>query len=259
LILYCGSDSIAVEKDPQTYPAPGEGGLREQLKEGRVILMPDMREDAEFKRRKIEQKNFKHNAVGRSFSLIDKLNEGFKKKNRVFLKIDPSKMPSEARVSLDNILSIQGVKIEIPGNYLGAAYMSGKCPDRSIETGDDIYTLDDISLIKDREGEFYLSGKPSYMEHLRNKSLVLKRDAEKELGDVTFLSSALVKWAVLDVCGYRLDKRSRKILKRSVGEIYKGNDPSKRIREFESSLYISSGKGPGVRGKIRRFIFDSER
>ena len=255
LFVMLGSDVFSQEMARQGRGPAEERSPKPQLKTGRVILMPDMREDPEFKRSIIEQKNIKKQAVERTFSMINMLNEGFKKSKRAYIRIDPARMPAESRAILDNIVSVNGVKVEIPGNYLGAAYFSGKSPDSSTEKGNNIYTLDDISVIKTREGNFYLSGEAPYMKHMKDKSLVLKAKAENELEDVTFLASALVKWATLDGCGYRLDKRSRDLIRKSVLTIYNGEDPSKRIREFESSLDIFSAKNRRVKRKISRFIF----
>lgn len=141
------------------------------------------------------------------------------------LSVNMEEMPEELRVSLEPLLEVEGVKIEVPGADYAVAKDSKVAPIMEYDVKDEIFTIDEITLEKKKTGELLMYVPRNVKKDFSQKVLCLgsEKDAlgktikqRLEEGDVKALAMVLAEWARYEKVGFKFSVETEEVVAKAV-------------------------------------------
>ena len=151
------------------------------------------------------------------FFLNEKVSAFRKPSEEKVTRIDPEKLPEEVKTSLERLSEVEGVSVSIPGADLVASLDTGDKVAPKYSVGEDIFTIDGISLEKTAKGDFVSRVPGEAARDFDNKKLCFSssRDAygktvamKIESGCAETMAKVLAKWAKYSRLGFEFDKKT---------------------------------------------------
>lgn len=141
------------------------------------------------------------------------------------LRIEVDELPEELKASIEPLLEVEGVGIEVPGTDYAVAKGSEVAPIMKYDVNDKLFTIDEITLEKKRTGEIVVHVPRGAKKDFSEKVLCLNKTKDDmgrtirgrlESGDVEILAMVLSEWARYKRAGFKFDSESEGIVAKAV-------------------------------------------
>ena len=141
------------------------------------------------------------------------------------INIEVGELPEELKVSVESLLEVEGVGVEVPGTDYAVAAGSDKAPVMNYDVKDEIFTIDKITLEKKKTGELLVHVPKGAKKDFGEKVLCLSlakdetgKTVKEKLseGDIKMLAMVLAEWARYSGSEFKFSKDTDEAVAKAV-------------------------------------------